>query len=240
MTTKSVIIDAKFWELFPDAQISVLLATNIDNQVDESQDAEFKQLLADGKAAAKQFLTTEVFSDNSVIQEWRDAFKQFKTKKGARSSIEALLKRVHQDRDFNPINPLVDIYNSVSLKYAVPLGGEDLHHIDGAMHLGSAEGGESFFPLGAETDAPALPGEICYFDDTGAICRCLNWREAQRTMLLETTTDAVLVSEAINQEQAERSTKAMNELKSLIDQYFKIDSQIVHLTKDNQEVELNY
>jgi len=43
-------------------------------------------------------------------KEWRQAFTKFKTKKGARSSIEALLKRVSQGREFNLINPLVDIF----------------------------------------------------------------------------------------------------------------------------------
>ena len=64
-------------------------------------------------------------------KEWRQAFTQFKTEKGARSSIEALLKRVSQGREFNPINPLVDIYNSVLLSYAVPCGEEDLAKIVG-------------------------------------------------------------------------------------------------------------
>jgi len=47
------------------------------------------------------------------------------------SSIEALLKRVSQGREFNLINHLVDIYNSVSLSYAVPCGGKDLAKIVG-------------------------------------------------------------------------------------------------------------
>lgn len=47
------------------------------------------------------------------------------------SSIEALLKRVSQERECNPINLLVDIYNSVSLSYAVPCGEEDLAKIVG-------------------------------------------------------------------------------------------------------------
>lgn len=115
-----------------------------------------------------------------MIQEWRNAFSKFRTKKGARSSIEALLKRVSQSREFNPINPLVDLYNSVSLSHAVPCGGEDMAKIQGDLHLGKAEGGEAFFPLGAETNAPALPEEIIYYDDEGAVCRCFNWREAQR------------------------------------------------------------
>ncbi len=33
-----------------------------------------------------------------------------------------------------------------------------------------------------DSDAPALPEEIIYYDEQGAICRCLNWREAQRTI----------------------------------------------------------
>ena len=37
-----------------------------------------------------------------------------------------------------------EIYNSTSLKYAVPCGGEDLQSIDGDMHLGKAIGGEPF------------------------------------------------------------------------------------------------
>ena len=45
--------------------------------------------------------------------------------------LEALLKRVSQGREFNPINPLVDIYNSVLLSYAVPCGEEDLAKIVG-------------------------------------------------------------------------------------------------------------
>ena len=174
----------------------------------------------------------------NVIQEWRGAFSKFKTKKGARSSIEALLKRVSQGREFNPINPLVDIYNSVSLSYAVPCGGEDIDKIEGGLHLAKAKGGESFFPLGAETDAPALPEEIIYHDDEGAVCRCLNWREAKRTMLTEETRDAVLVIEAVNEEQAKRAQAAMQELQYLVEDYFGVKGEITHLTMEHPSVEI--
>ena len=42
-------------------------------------------------------------------KEWRQVFTKFKTKKGTRSSIEALLKRVSLGREFNLINHVVDI-----------------------------------------------------------------------------------------------------------------------------------
>lgn len=187
------IADPTFWEVFPEAQINVLIVKGISNQQKQENDPYLIDLLAKGKEAAKGFLLEETFSQNPVIAEWRGAFSQFKTKKGARSSIEALLKRVSQDREFHPINPLVDIYNSISLEFAVPCGGEDLQKIAGDIHLGQAVGGESFLPLGAEADAPALPGEIIYYDNEGAICRCLNWREAQRTMLTETTQEVIFL-----------------------------------------------
>lgn len=193
-------------------------------------------LLAKGKVAAKGFLLEETFSQSPVIAEWRGAFSQFKTKKGARSSIEALLKRVSQDREFHPINPLVDIYNSISLEFAVPCGGEDLQKIAGDIHLGQAVGGESFLPLGAEADAPALPGEIIYFDNEGAICRCLNWREAQRTMLTETTQEVIFFMESINSEQAQRANQAMQELKKRVAEYFGVEGNDFVVSVEESQV----
>ena len=227
-----IIVDREFWDVFPYAQLNVMIVKNIDNHCSEDEQHYFTELLHEASNEAKKYLVNESFSQNPVIDEWRRAFGQFKTKKGARSSIEALLKRVSQDRAFSPINPLVDIYNSISLKYAVPCGGEDLHLINGDLHLGKAQGGESFLPLGADHDSPALPEEIIYYDTEGAICRCLNWREAQRTMLTDETTDAILVMESINKEQAKRANQAMDEMKELVDAYFNTKSTTVTLNKE--------
>lgn len=235
---KKFIIDPEIIELFPDVQINLLCLSNFDNHVQESKQGTFQQLLVDAEKEAQQYLTVEPFRNNPVVSQWRDAFTKFKTKKGARSSIEALLKRVSQGHEFTPIIPLVDIYNSISLKYAVPVGGETISAIDGNLHLGVADGGESFKPLGATEDAPALPGEVIYYDQTGAVCRCFNWREAQRTMLTEETTDAVMVVEAINQEQAVRANAAIDELKKLVDQTFAIQSTSYSLNAQTLEIAL--
>lgn len=231
-----VIVDDNFWEVFPDAQISILSVKGLNNQVDESQDPYFQDLLHQASKKALAFLPDEAFSQNEVIQEWREAFGKFKTKKGARSSIEALLKRVSQGREFRPINPLVDLYNSISLAYALPCGGEDVACIQGDLHLGKAKGGESFFPLGAEEDVPALPEELIYYDEAGAVCRNLNWREAQRTMLTENTKDAVLVIEAVNPRQKVRAQEAMEALHQLIHDYFGVTGQVTHLTHQQPSV----
>lgn len=234
--TKKVILDKEFLGIFPEGEVFLLELKGIDNTKKEDEYEKFASLLNDATKETSKFFTEEVFSNNEVVKIWREAFSKFKTKKGARSSIEALLKRANQGRTFNPINPLVDIYNSVSLEFALPCGGEDIDSIDGNMHLGLAKGGERFLPLGEEKDSPALEGEIIYYDNSGAICRCLNWREAQRTMLTENTKNAILVIETINESQKQRAEEALQKLKKLCEEYFNIDVSEFRLNKDTTEV----
>lgn len=220
-----LIVDDQIWELFPEAQFQVLVTHGIGNHLAAMQTEHYQAMLDNAVKEAQKFITDDVFRNNPVISEWRDAFTKFKKKKGARSSIEALLKRVSQGKSLSPINPLVDIYNSISLEFGVPCGSEDLQKMDGTMHLGVAKGGESFRPLGVEEDEPALPGEVIYYDQTGAICRCFNWREAQRTMLTDETTDAVLVIEAVNADQAQRAQQAAEELQQRIKTELGVDAE---------------
>ena len=116
---KKFIIESEFWDLFPKAKIGVIVFKGIDNSVKEK--GMYADLILAAEKEAMTHLTAGDFSSNEVIKVWRDAFQKFKTKKGARSSIEALLKRVHKGDHIGYINPLVDIYNSISLKYGVIL-----------------------------------------------------------------------------------------------------------------------
>ncbi|MDO4872121.1 MAG: phenylalanine--tRNA ligase beta subunit-related protein [bacterium] len=235
---KKVVIDQNFFEVFPESKIYLLHLKGINNQINEADDPFFAKMLAEASQSAQKFFVEETFSENSVVKVWREAFSKFKTKKGARSSIENLLKRAAQGRTFSPINPLVDIYNSVSLEFALPCGGEDLAKIDGDLHLGKAQGGESFLPLGETEDSPALPEEIIYYDNSGAICRCLNWREAQRTMLTPETQNAILVIETINSEQQARAEQAIEKLRMRAKDFFGVDGEKFELSKENPSVEI--
>lgn len=219
---KQVIIDPGFWDLFPAAQITVMTVTDFDNHDDPATHDRRARVLAKAAKEAAQFTSGDIFRENPVIAQWREAYGKFPKRKGARSSVEALLKRAHQGHVIQPTIPLVDLYNSVSLSFGVPVGIEDLNQIEGDLHLGVAKGGESFYPLGATEDDPARPGEVIYYDQAGAVCRSLNWREAQRTMLTEETTNGIVVMEALNEEQAARTEAAMAELTNLIKDYFGV------------------
>ena len=212
---QKLIVDNTFWSIFPQAKIYTLVVNDLNNHIPDNAD-KYQIMLNQAETEAKQYLTAKEFKDNSVINEWREVLSKFKKKKGARSSIEALLKRVSQGKTFNPINPLVDIYNSVSLEYAVPCGGEDLDQIAGQMHLGVATGNEDFYPLGAEKSDPPRTVEVIYYDHIGAVCRSLNWRDGKRTMLTEDTTNAILIMEAVTADQKERADQAIQALQKKV------------------------
>ncbi|HFE9701239.1 B3/B4 domain-containing protein [Clostridium perfringens] len=230
---KKFIIEDDFWELFPNSKIGIITCNSIDNTIkDENQ---YKDMISQGEKEALNHLPNEEFSSNEVIKVWRDAFKKFKTKKGARSSIEALLKRVSTGKGLGTINPLVDIYNSISLKYAMPCGGEDMDKFIGDIRLTKATGDESFITLGSDKSEPPYEGEIVYKDDEGAICRCWNWRESVRTMLTEDTKNAFLCIELVDENREKEFENALKELSQLVEENLGGKSEISILHINNKE-----
>lgn len=207
---KKFIIEDSFWSLFPDAKIGIVICNGIDNSIKDKE--QFAEMISAGETEALKYLQDPEFSNNRVIKVWREAFQKFKTKKGVRASIEALLKRIHNGNHIGTINPLVDIYNSISLKYALPCGGEDIDKFAGNIRLTAAVGNEEFIPLGTDENSPPYEGEIVYKDDMGAICRCWNWREAVRTMLTENTRNAFMCIESVDETRAAEFENALNEL----------------------------
>ncbi len=60
------------------------------------------------------------------LTSWADAYTRFGAKPNRTPcSAQALRKRVLKDGMIPSINPIVDLYNAVSLKYAIPVGGEN-------------------------------------------------------------------------------------------------------------------
>jgi DNA/RNA-binding domain of Phe-tRNA-synthetase-like protein len=183
-----------FLELFPEARIGLVFVTGINNRV---QAAEIAEILARQITEAASLLPDDDIAAHPAIAPWREAYARFGVKPSkTRSSIENLLRSAKAGR-LRSINPLVDLYNSVSLSWQLPVGGEDLNTIVGDIVLTRADGTESFTPLGTDVNEPPPAGAVIYRDDLGVICSCWNWREADRTKLTEATTRAVLVIESI-------------------------------------------
>ena len=224
------VVDKSYWNLFSNSKLGVLLLKNMENG--ESTN-EIKNMLVE----AKKYLTKEVLSENPVITVWREAYKKFKTKKGVRSSIEALLKRVNSGNPVSSINKLVDIYNSASLKYGLPCGAEDLDSFVGNLKLTITDGGDKFIPLGSDEEDNTLPNELCYIDDEGAVCRCFNWRDGARTMVKDETKNSFLIMELLDN-RLEELNLALDYISENAKKYLNADVEKYILDINNPEITL--
>lgn len=234
---KKIICKEDFWEMFPDCKIGIVVCKGITNEYGNDED-EYEAMIRDGEQRALTFLTQENFSDNRVIKVWREAYTKFKTKKGARCAIEALMKRISKENHLGTINPIVDIYNSVSLSHAMPCGGEDIDCMEGDLLLTKADGTETFRVIGSDTDEPPFEGELVYKDDAGAVCRCWTWREAQRTMLTEKTRNAMLCCELVDTARYEELLEVLSDLKNLVEERLGGQCEIKILDRENPQTDL--
>ncbi|MDR2517193.1 MAG: hypothetical protein LBC88_07425 [Spirochaetaceae bacterium] len=231
---KQFLIHDAIFDLFPESVYGVVLADNMNNRYADG--LPYRKLLRKAETESLKHIPLEPLSQNPVVAEWRAAYGKFKTKKGARASIEALLKRVSKGENIGSINPLVDIYNAVSLTYGVPAGAEDRDAFQGDLRLCIADGGEPFSLIGSEENDPPLPGEIVYRDDGGAVCRCFNWRDARRTMITEDSRKAFIIMEMVNGSRIAVLEQALSELESLIRAHLGAETARHILNRENRSL----
>ncbi|RQO78222.1 hypothetical protein DBR44_00265 [Aquitalea sp. FJL05] len=120
------------------------------------------------------------------LQAWADVFRAFGAKpQRTPCSAEALRKRVLRDGSLPAIDPVVDLYNAISLRHAIPVGGENLAAYMGQPRLVLADGSELFDTMKEGQPATESPerGEVVWRDEQGVTCRRWNWRQGVRTRL---------------------------------------------------------
>ncbi len=134
------------------------------------------------------------------LDAWSEVFKRFGAKpKRTPCSADALRKRVLRDGVMAAIDPVVDLYNAISLRYAIPVGGENLAAYAGAPRLVIAEGTERFDMMkdGHVAEESPEPGEVVWRDDLGVTCRRWNWRQGVRTRLSATDSQMWFILESL-------------------------------------------
>lgn len=229
-------IDDQLWDLFPELHIGIVIARGINNSM--STWHEITDRLTRSASQAVDNIGDQDIAAHPVIAPWREAYQKFGMKPSKyRSSIESLLRSA-KSGGVRSVNPLVDMYNAISLRYLLPCGGEDLKTMQGDLRLTRAEGSETFIPLGSSEDNPPQKGEVIYRDDLGVVCRAFNWREAERTKLTTSTSDAVLFLEALAFDQDQHLLAACGALVTLIERHLGGTTSMDILNATHPEIKL--
>lgn len=225
-------INKDIFEAFPGTCLGLVFVEGVNNRAGMAGFAEEQKAIE--QRVKEKFATTEVLGQDPFIQAWRKAYKAFGCDPhDYRCSSEALARQVLKGNDIWGINPLVDCYNYISLKYTVPVGGEDADKVQGNITLRRAVGDEPFVRLGGTENEPPEPGEVIYADDVGVLCRRWNWREADRTKLTAETTRATLVIETVAPMTREMLEEATRELAGLVEKWCGAKTAVAILDRDH-------
>lgn len=176
-----IVIDEAVQALRPDFAVLLMTAEGLTNGPSDGRTGE---------------LTPAGGVDGGHVQAWHEAYRGFGVNpKRARPSVDALLRR----GDLPEINRVVDVYNRVSVRFELPIGGEDLDAYDWPARLVRASGGEPFDTVknGEAVVEHPEPGEVIWRDDTGVTCRRWNWRQCTRTRITEQTKNALFILERL-------------------------------------------
>lgn len=234
---KLIIADTIFDD-FPKLVLGAVILHDIDNTQNRP---EIIDMLRQAEAALPAKFGSTPVIEHPYIAPWREAYRKFGAKpKDYPSSIENLTRRVLGGTVLRHVNNLVSIYNIISLRYVLPLGGEDMDKVVGDVFLTRAGNAEPAVCLLGEKEArPPHTGEIIYKDDLGAICRRWNWKEADRTKLTEDTRNAFLIIESLPPVPRITVETAIRELADLIKQYCGGTISTALLDKDARELQLS-
>jgi DNA/RNA-binding domain of Phe-tRNA-synthetase-like protein len=156
-------------------------------------------------AAALQEAVTSVLAGEPAwadahMSAWGDVFRRFGAKpQRTPCSAQSLRDRVLKSGTLGSIDPVVDLYNAISLRFAIPVGGENVAAYKGSPRLVVADGTEIFDTMKNGEPASEHPdkGEVVWRDDMGVTCRRWNWRQGVRTRIDFNTTDMWFVLESL-------------------------------------------
>lgn len=224
------------FDRFSDYVRGVVIAEGIDNG---DSPRGLRELLEEVQKELPGKVSPEGFREHPRIAAWREAYRAFGVNPNKfPPSVEALVRQVLKGRAIRSINPVVDLFNYLSLKYLVPAGADDLDKVVGDLRLCYARGDEVFVPFdrGGEVEHPKQ-GEVIYADEEKVLCRCWNWRQGYHTRLTpETRRVAINVDclRPVSEGEAEAITR---ELAQLVEEFCGGRVRYFLLSATNPEIQ---
>ncbi|TMP34746.1 B3/B4 domain-containing protein [Pseudoalteromonas rubra] len=210
-------LDSKIKESYKGYSMTVLYVSGIE----KNENFNSLEILREEESDLRERFANKTFTDEKNVVDWRATFKTFGVKhRSAVSSFEALSQRVLKGLDLPDINHVVNIYNAISIKYSLPIGGEDRDALLSDLVFTKSTG-EELFIVGEGEGAQTSPkeGEPIWLDSAGATCRRWNWRQCTRTQLTENTKNAYFVLDKLPSYPQSELEKAKTELIELLKSY---------------------
>ena len=194
--------------------------------------------------------------EDPCVAPYRDAFREIGINPNRYAcAIEALMDRIAKGKGMPSINPAVDLGNSLSLKYKIPIGAHYMYTFvrpdgtgrgseDAGISVRPATADDHFRPFGApegEFDDPEI-GEIVYVSGNEVRTRRWTWRQSEMGKMQDSTSAVFYPIDGFAGFNDEDVKAVMKEFTELLANYFaKSGSRCTVATgmvdKDNPRIE---
>lgn len=112
-------------------------------------------------------------------------------------AVEAIYRRACKFAAPFSVDPVVDFYNACTFKHTMPVAGFDMDRLGVSLELSVFKGGEAFFGIGRDAPETVLKGEIGYQALDMPLSRHFMWRQARHAALSHSTSNLLLITEAV-------------------------------------------
>jgi len=225
-------IAKEVFDLLPNAYFGVVAVKGMDNTRDIP---DLEAELAENIAKCEQDFQGIKVKNAEDIQPYREAFKAIGINPNRyMCSIEALLDRIAKGKGFPHINAIVDMGNTVSIKYHLPIGAHDMATVTDSLEVRPAAEDDTFIPFGSSEEDNPEAGEIVYVSDHQVRTRRWTWRQSEIGKIQESTADVLFPIDGftdINKEQVEAAAKELAEMAA---KYFGVEAQTGFIDKENR------
>ncbi|MDR0979015.1 MAG: hypothetical protein LBL91_03665 [Lachnospiraceae bacterium] len=209
----------------------------------------YKMGLVKVKVASKNCEKVQAFTkyeksiadEAEVEKEWLKVFKDMNASDRRLPSIVALWNIIDRFGELKPINYFVDIYNYISVKYGIPMGGYDMAKLPNEeLTLKYAVvGGTKFEPMGLAGQLEKIkdPAEVCYYCGDVPVCRYWNNKDSEITKIDENSSDVLIMFDTLGTN--ENLQEAISELVKIIKEtsdVIELKTEILNTEKANCEM----
>jgi len=183
----------EIWRDYPALVPAVLLGEGITTNVS------VVSYLAKFNAIGESRLASHSEGELPEIQAWRRVFSSMGLKPTQyRCASESLLRRFRKEKSLPQLHPLIDLCNSVSLAYAIPIAIFDLAKISEYLEVQYATGEEIYLTFSGEVEHPER-GEVIFADKSGrGHARRWTNRQSGYSAVCDATSTVLIVAEAMH------------------------------------------
>lgn len=232
------IVEKEVFEKLDDVCFGIVVAKGIDNT---QKIEKIQNLLESGIKSNEEKYEGKKVKESEEVACYRDAFRTLGINPNKfMNSIEAMLTRVSKKKGLPSINPIVDIGNSMSLKYYLPMGAHDIDTITPQdVEVRFSRKGDIFIPFGEEEAEVLEPGELVYAVGNKVRTRRWIWRQSEEGKIVESTKNIFFPIDGFKNSNYDNLIKARENLASLLKEIFDCEIKIGFIDKEHREFEID-